>query len=149
MLTQGRCYKNHFVWDARKADWGQAGRQTHTHTLPDSDKEAKKKNAPTNNEGTQHSRLEKEDKVRRKDTRGHEQRQTHTIIHTKGLCVGWSLQGGFRSAYSAELQCLPANTEYESETSRGMGRGGTGKSLWEISVNAATELRRWMQRRTR
>lgn len=72
METQGRSYKNHFVEEPE--------RQTDTHArLPDADKEAKKKNASTDNKGVQGSTVAmegREEKVRRKDTRGHKQRQT-------------------------------------------------------------------------
>lgn len=70
METQGRSYKNHFVEEPERQT---GSRQTHA------DKEAKKKNASTDNKGVQGSTVAmegREEKVRRKDTRGHKQRQT-------------------------------------------------------------------------
>lgn len=63
------------MWKSQK---DRQGADRHTCRLPDTDKEAKKKNASTDNKGVQGSTLVmegKEEKVGRKDIRGHKQRQ--------------------------------------------------------------------------
>ncbi len=62
-------------------------------TLPDTDKEARKKNAWTNNKEIKENRQAKggkktKKKVRHQRTREDRLPHTHTLTYTKGLCVG-------------------------------------------------------------
>ncbi len=84
METQGKSYKNHFGC-VEMPERQTGSRQTHTHIMPDTDKEARKKNARADNKEVQanmqagegEKRDEKEGKTL-EDMRNDSHAHTHT-----------------------------------------------------------------------
>lgn len=80
----------------------------------------------------QDGKTSQEEERKKERTWGHEQRQADTHFkHTKGWCVGWTLQGGFtiQECLLSTAPVYPCYTKSDSETEKEAWGVTTGKEI--------------------